>query len=253
MFKVFFWLVLLLVVGFIIKPRPDFIHHQARQLPWQLDDHTQANYQSQVLDDGRLHISITHLPLNNITPEMVSWFYKNLPVSQVRFQGETLPWYHIFHPTEHGYIDVIEPAIDAKTGMDIGSLVQRKEWFGEYNSKGAGRIVEFDQTGMTVIPELAGLHFGKIRHSYTKTEYGTEYKVDSVIGSDLPIIGRFINLVIRYKMFPEAMLKEWLRHQVEEVASLNHFLPELYRAEHQGQLYFLEIVSDTKELPLSKK
>ena len=57
---------------------------------------------------------------------------------------------------------------------------------------------------------------------------GTRYRVDTVIGSDLPVLGPVINWYLRTQVFHPRMLAEWQRHQVEEVSSLQFFLPALY-------------------------
>ncbi|MFQ3172396.1 MAG: hypothetical protein ACI9DG_002437 [Oleispira sp.] len=36
-----------------------------------------------IINDGRLHIQIEHLPLVDITPKMVSYFYQVLPITQI--------------------------------------------------------------------------------------------------------------------------------------------------------------------------
>lgn len=87
--------------------------------------------------------------------------------------------------------------------MGVGALVSRQEWFGAYNSKAAGRIIEFSQQGMVVRPEVLGFNFGEISHSFIqklytlidakKQQLGTQYKVDSIIGSNVPVIGPMIN------------------------------------------------------------
>ena len=39
---------------------------------------------------------------------MVSWFYQQLPISTVELHGVTYPLYHIFHPSEHGTLRVLD-------------------------------------------------------------------------------------------------------------------------------------------------
>ena len=245
-----FFFFFLLVAVFWFKPISSFEHEPPRDLPWTLPNYEQAKTSVEILDDGRLKISIEHLPLIGIEPKMIAWFYQNLPVSTVEISEHDYSWYHIFHPSEHGVITVKEKANNDREGMGIGALVYRQEWFGIYNSKGIGRIIEFSEQGMVAKPELLGMHFGEIKHSYTQKtftslngvqELGTQYNVDSIIGSDLPVIGLVINYYIRKKMFSQAMINEWIRHQVEEVASLQFFLSELYSTKPQGNHYKLSL------------
>jgi len=239
-------LVILAATFLWFKPLPSFPHDAQRDLPWQLPDYKAANTHMEILDDGRIKIEIEHLPLVNIEPQMVAYFYQVLPISTVQLNGQLYPLYHLFHPSEHGKIEVKQAASDGTPGMAVGALVGRQEWFGKFNSKGAGRVISINAHGMTVKPEMMGLHFGQIEHIFEKTEYGTRYRVKSIIGSDLPIIGGAINYYIRHKMFNPEMLKQWLRHQVEEVSSLPFFLAELYGQKDsvQDHHYVLNITSN---------
>ena len=116
----------------------------------------------------------------------------------------------------------------------------REEWFGPFDSRGAARIVGFSDAGMLAIPEVAGLEIGRVRHSLRAVNGGTAYRVDSVIGSDLPLIGPLINLYLRKQVFHPAMLEQWRRHQVEEVASLQFFLAQIYAQREHGRHFVLE-------------
>lgn len=210
-----------------------------RTLPWPVPDHRPAHAAHTVLPDGRLRIAITHLPLAGIRPEMLAWWYRKLPISTVDIGGVRYPFYHVFHPTEHGRIRVVEPARDGQPGMGVGALVEREEWFGPFDSKGAGRVTRLGATGMTVIPEVAGLRFGEIDHIFDATPTGTQYRVVSTIGVEWPVVGGMVNWAIRRAMYPEAMLQQWERHQIEEVGMLQHFLPALYASQPPGDAYRL--------------
>jgi len=229
----------LLAAVLMLLPGPDFERHAPRDLPWVLPDHTTAFKHVEVLSNGQLHIKIEHPILTGISPAMVSFFYQILPISKVTLNGAEMPMYHIFHPTEHGYIEVIEAAASGKAGMTRGAVIERREWFGDYNSKGSGRIIEMDDNIMRVRTEMLGLSFGEMIHRFEVTENGTRYTVESFIGSDLPVLGPLINLYIRHKMFPPAMVEQWLRHQVEEVSSLSFFLVELYEQRGNGNNHFV--------------
>jgi len=240
----------------LLFPAPDFERHAPRDLPWVLPDHSQAFKHVEVLSNGQLHIKIEHPILTGISPAMVSFFYQVLPISRVALNGVEMPMYHIFHPTEHGYIEVKQAAASGKAGMTRGAVIERREWFGDYNSKGSGRIIEMNDEIMRVRTEMFGLNFGEMTHRFEMaasgtstsatsgtststsasaligTSIGTRYTVETFIGSDLPVLGPLINRYIRYKMFPPAMVEQWLRHQLEEVSSLQFFLAELYQQRH---------------------
>ena len=93
---------------------------------------------------------------------------------------------------------------------------------------------------MLAIPQFAGLKIGEVRHSFKGLNGGTAYRVDTVIGSDLPVIGVLLNFYIRTWVFHPQMLEQWQRHQVEEVASLQFFLAQIYRQRGGGQHFTLD-------------
>jgi len=239
--RLFLFLLVLLVGAALwwLLPRKGLLHDPPRSLPWAVPDYRPAHATHRVLPDGRLRIEITHLPLTGIRPEMLAWWYRKLPISTVDIGGVRYPFYHVFHPTEHGRIWVVEPAQDGQSGMGVGALVEREEWFGPFDSKGAGRVTRLNAAGMTVIPEVAGLQFGEIEHIFEPTPTGTRYRVVSTIGVKWPLVGGVVNMIIRHAMYPEAMLRQWERHQIEEVGMLQHFLPALYASQPQGNTYRL--------------
>lgn len=199
-----------------------------RDLPWELPDYRLAHTSWEVGEDGRIYTRVEHFFLEGISPQMVSWFYQQLPISTVDLDGLTYPLYHMFHPTEHGRLRILEPAPDGTPGMAMGAMIQREEWFGPYDSTGAARIVEFSADGMLAIPEVAGLAIGEVRHSLRAENGGTVYRVDAIIGSALPMLGSVINFYLRTMVFHPQMIEQWRRHQVEEVSSLQFFLAEIY-------------------------
>lgn len=238
---IFIVLILVLLAVLWLKPMPNFDRDEARSLPWTLPDFRNAKAHYEVLPDGRIKIEIEHLFLNNIRPEMISWFYQRLPYATVELNGTTYPLYHLFHPSEHGRIQVIEPATNSMPGINKGALVSRQEWFGNYNSKGAGRIISLDEKGMRVKPEIAGMHFGEIHHEFIAEGNGTRYILHSTLGSEWPVIGELVNFYIRSKQFPPPMLEQWIRHQIEEVSSLQFFLPVLYQTQAVDNHYKIQL------------
>lgn len=206
----------------------------ARDLPWTLPDYRAATATWRVGDDGRLYNQIDHVLLKDITPAMIAWFYEKLPISTVELNGTTYPLYHLFHPSEHGRIRVKEPAPNGEKGMAEGSIIEREEWFGRFDSKGAATIATFSEAGMVAIPSFAGVQLGKIEHSYREGDAGSYYRVDAVLGSDLPLLGSLLNWYLRTWVFHPEMMTQWQRHQIEEVGSLNFFLPQLYAQKDQA-------------------
>jgi quinoprotein glucose dehydrogenase len=226
------------LIAFALPVNPK--HDAPRNLPWPLMPVTRAVTAHEVLPDGRIHLTIEHHPLAGVTPEMLAWWYRVLPISEVEFDGARRPMYHLFHPTEHGRIWIDEPASDGMPGAGAGAVVARYEWFGPYESEGAARVVELSPRRFVVQPVMAGLAFGEIRHEWGVSSRGATYVVDTVIGVDWPIVGRWVNSLLRRRIFTDEMLREWERHQVEEVGLLPHFLPTLYAGRNDRNIYRLQ-------------
>jgi len=157
----------------------------------------------------------------------------------VEFDGATRPLYHLFHPTEHGRIWIEAPAADGQPGVGAGGVVARYEWFGPYDSEGAARVVELSPQRFVTRPRVLGFTIGEIRHTWGTSPQGATYSVDTVIGVDWPVVGPWVNALLRRYVFSESMLREWKRHQVEEVGLLPHFLPALYAARNDRNVYRL--------------
>jgi hypothetical protein len=190
-------LLLVITVFWLLNPEP-LKRDPPRLVPWDLPDHRLATKQVEYTADGTLKIQVDHVLLPGVTPAMVAWFYRILPISTIEYQGVTYPLYHFFHPTEHGTIWIADAANDGQPGMGQGAVVARDEWFGPYDSRGAA------------------------------AEGGTQYRLEALIGNDLPLIGTLLNLYLRTQVYHPAMVKEWLRHPVEEVGSLPFLLPQIY-------------------------
>lgn len=212
-----------------LLPRPHFEIEDPRPQFWNYPSIDEAKYFTEVTADGKLRIEIEHPALVGVTPKMLSWWYQHLASGFATIEGKSYSYYHLFHLSEHGQTRIISAATDGSVGMGKGAIVYRQEKFGSYLSKGQGRVLEFSDSGFTIEPIFGPLSFGKIHHKFIESQNGSRYSVSILLGSDLPILGQLISYYIRVKQFPPDVVQEWIRHQVEEVGSLVHFLPDLYR------------------------
>jgi hypothetical protein len=231
------------VIAFLLLSPAALERDAPRDLPWVLPDYRSAHTQWEIGDDGRIYAEVEHFFLQGISPAMVAWFYQQLPISTVELNGTIYPLYHIFHPVGHGRIRVVEGAADGSPGMARGATIMREEWFGPYDSRGTARLVEFSNDGMLAVPIAAGMEIGQVRHIYRAENGGTAYKVQAVIGSTLPVIGPILNWFIRTQVFHPAMMALWQQHQIEEVASLQFFLADLY-AQRGGENHYVLNIPD---------
>lgn len=220
-------------------PQPAVAHDPPRDLPWNLPDHRLADKGYEYLPDGRIRVITHHLPLPDITPEMLAWFYQQLPISTVDLNGINYPLYHLFHPSEHGRLWVAEAAPDGTPGMAQGATIVREEWFGQFDSRGRARIAEYSNEGFVAVAYIAGIAMGVVQHRYSVVNGETRYTVQATLGTDLPVLGTLLNAYLRHRVFTPEMIGEWTRHQIEEVGSLVHFLPALYQQRGNDQLSLL--------------
>ncbi len=225
------------LIAFALPVNPQ--HDPPRNIPWPLREVSKAVTAHEILPDGRIHLTIEHRPLPGVTPEMLAWWYRVLPLGKVQFDGAMRPLYHLFHPTEHGRIWVKEAAADGRPGVGAGGVVARYEWFGPYDSEGAARVIELSSRRFETRPTMAGMYFGTIRHDWGVAPQGATYTVDTVIGVDWPLVGPLVNALLRRFVFSDGMLREWTRHQVEEVGLLPNFLPALYAQRNDRNIYQL--------------
>ena len=225
------------LIAFALPVNPK--HDPPRRIPWPLPDASQAVTSHEILPDGRIHLAIEHRPLPGVTPEMLAWWYRVLPFSQVEFDGALRPLYHLFHPTEHGRIWIEAPAADGRPGVGAGGIVARFEWFGPYDSEGAARVVELSPRRF-----VSGRRSPASTSARSATSWGNVAAGRDVrrghdhrrgLAGDRPVDQR----PAAPAMFSEGMLREWQRHQVEEVGLLPHFLPALYAQRNDRNIYRL--------------
>ena len=224
---------------FVLRPASGHLHDPPRRIPWPMPDASLAAAAHTILPDGRIYLAIEHPPLPGVTPEMLEWWYRVLPLSRVEFDGALRPMYHLFHPTEHGRIWIEAPAADGRPGVGAGGVVARFEWFGPYDSEGAARVIELSPQRFVTRPRVAGVTIGEFRHAFRASPDGALYTVENVIGVTWPVVGPWVNALLRRIAFSEPMLDEWLRHQVEEVGLLPNFLPALYAQRNDKHAYRL--------------
>jgi len=67
------------------------------------------------LDDGRKELLIRHEELENVTPEMLLWWFHHLEET-MKWHGAIVPRYHVWHPIDHIQFSVERRAADGSVG-----------------------------------------------------------------------------------------------------------------------------------------
>jgi hypothetical protein len=89
-------------------------------------------------------------------------------------------------------------------------------------------VLRLDVTGITLAGHRAGVEVTRLNHDFIATDGGTQYVSMLRIGIGVPGLCRVVNPLLHRSVFPEAMGRAWLKHNVEEVGLLEHMLPRLY-------------------------
>jgi hypothetical protein len=184
-------------------------------------------------DESRTIVTIAHAPLEQVTPEMLAWWYGHIP-GTMQYAGETVPRYLVWHPLDHISYELISPG-DMVTA---GSLVHLTEAPG----RDLDKLIDLEVTVETIDSEVAiitkrllGSSIVRLENEFTPTNVGCRYTTHLTLG-DTTALGRLVlNSVAHNRAFPTPKLTAWIRHHIEEVGNLENFLPDLfhYRAAHE--------------------
>ena len=203
------------------------------------------------LSNGELELTIKHDVLRGVTREMVAWWFCHID-GTMQYGGQTVSRYRVWHPYDHiAYRDL---TVAADGSGSVGTRRHIVEAFGRnsrYLVNIIDRVVHLDETGILLVTEEAGitlgrlqsplvslgLNVGTLQHDFYVAPRGTRYESRMVVGHD-SLFGRlFLNrVVLPALVLSEDMGRAWLRHNVEEVGNLEHFLPTLYNRWLAGQV-----------------
>lgn len=184
-------------------------------------------------DESRTIVTISHSPLEQVTPEMLAWWYAHIP-GTMQYAGETTPRYLVWHPLDHISYELMTPG-DVVTA---GSQVHMTEAPGRELDK----LVDLQVTVETIDSQVAiitkrvlGSSIVRLENEFTHTSGGCRYTTRLTLGDTTPLGRLVLNSVAHNRAFPTPKLTAWIRHHVEEVGNLENFLPDLfrYRSDHE--------------------
>ena len=197
-------------------------------IAWEFRSLTSAETSFTVLEDGRLEIVVKHAVLKGVTPEMLHWWFGNIE-GTMEYTGRIYPRYLVWHPLDHISFRVVQPAPDGT--VNAGARIRIVEAFGHdlNNLVDAIAIVEKrDLTGAAMVKRLLGMEVFRLENHFMLVDGGTTCTTRMVVGS-ASLLGRLLfNRTVRPRLFSNAKGKAWMKHQVEEMGNLEHFLPTLY-------------------------
>lgn len=177
-------------------------------------------------DDGRTVVTISHAPLEQVTPEMLAWWYTHIP-GDMRYAGTTWPRYLVWHPLDHISYEATTPGpigpgtrlhISEALGRDPSMLLDLEVM-----------VETVDNQSAVICKRLLGSSLVRLENEFTRTRSGSRCTTRLTIGDSTPLGRLFLNRTAHKRAFPGPKLAAWIRHHIEEVGNLENFLPDLYR------------------------
>ncbi|MEZ5670765.1 MAG: hypothetical protein R3F55_25680 [Alphaproteobacteria bacterium] len=185
----------------------------------------------EVLPDGRIRFWIRHAVLKGVTPRMLHWWFCHLE-GEIEVDGRRLPRYRVWHPRDHIRVGYARRRPDGSIGP--GAAISLKEVLGRdprYVVDVVTEIEKLDEEGFIHNPRAHGLTgFARMEYAFTPVPDGTLYENCLIFGRAAWWF-RLVRPLLEPLVFPRGQGEAWLRHNVEEVGSLEHFLPALFRRE----------------------
>lgn len=202
-------------------------------LPWQLRPVSSAQCGVETLADGRKRYWVKHQDLKGVTPRMLAWWFANLE-GDVEIEGRRLDRYRVWHPFDHVYARYVRRAPDGSGGP--GAQIALCEYLARnprYKIDVISTIEKVDETGFIHNVIRGGIRLVRMEHIFTETSTGTRDENCLIV----PGSPRLVPLawIVLPRLFPADKGKAWLKHSVEEVGTLEHFLPDLYAREAEGR------------------
>jgi hypothetical protein len=199
------------------------------QVSWPFKPVSSARAGVEILNDGRKRYWIKHDVLRNVTPRMLAWWFGHME-GDVEIQGRRFSRYRVWHPRDHAYARYVRCAPDGSIGP--GAQIALCEYLGrnpKYKIEAISTIEKLDDTGFIHNVIKGGLVLARMEHEFTKSVDGTRDE-NCLIVPGSPGLGRIARLVLPW-LFPDGKGQAWLKHNIEEIGTLENFLPQLYKRE----------------------
>ena len=178
----------------------------------------------QQLPAFRRRVTIDHQPLAGVTPQMLLEWFRHIG-DPVEYGGQRMSGYLAWHPLDHIHWELARPAPGGGAGEGarfriVEAFARRPEFYVDTTET----VEKLDTTGIRLVRRLLGVPVLQLEHTWSACDGGTHYV--SVL--DVGARSRAWSPVNRYlatRLFPDAMLRAWVVHNIEEVGHLEHLLP----------------------------
>lgn len=212
------------------EPRPN----PARPLPppldfgWRMRALDTARTTLDVRRDGMMELTIDHAPLSDVRPDMLRWWFEGVHLP-MPYAGGVWPRYRVWHPRDH--VALLKPRLARDGRVGEGAHFRIVEAFGRderFRVDSVEYVEKLDDTGIRLVKFVGGVRVFSLEHWFTAVPGGTRYESQMLVGASSPAVRSALNGWLTRRVFPEAMGRAWLRHNVEEVGNFEFFLPELW-------------------------
>jgi hypothetical protein len=203
------------------------------RLQWELKPVSSANAGVETLNDGCRKFWIKHDILKNVTPRMLAWWFGHME-GEVEIQGHRFPRYRVWHPLDHVYARYVRRGPDGSVGL--GARIALCEYLGRnpgYKIEAVSTIGKLDESGFIHNVTRGGVRIARMEHVFKRTVDGTRDE-NCLIVPGTPLLGPVARLLLTF-LFPEGKGHAWLKHNIEEMGNLEHFLPALYEREVKNE------------------
>ncbi len=204
---------------------------QPLSLPWELKPVSSAPAGSETLADGRKRLWVKHEVLKGVTPTMLVWWFRHLE-GDVEIGGRVLGRYRVWHPFDHVSARYVRRAPDGSIGpgaqMALCEVLARDPRF---TIDVVSTIEKLDEEGFIHKVVVRGFELGRMEHTFRETSDGVLDENCLIVPGSRRLA--FLSKVLVPWKFPEPKGRAWLKHSIEEMGSLENFLPELYAREVQ--------------------
>jgi hypothetical protein len=132
-----------------------------------------------------------------------------------------------WHPLDHIHCELAREAPGGGAGEGARfRIVEAFDRRPEFYIGTTDTVEKLDETGIRLVRRLLGVPFLQLEHTWSAGRDQTHYVSVLDLGARSPVLAP-VNRLITTRVFPDPLLRAWMRHNVEEVGQLEHLLPPL--------------------------
>ncbi len=197
-------------------------------VPWQLKLVSSAKSGFKTLPDGRRCFWVDEF-LKGVTPKMLVWWFSHID-GEMEIEGRLISRYRVFHPFDHVWARYVRRLPDGSIGP--GAQIRICEFIARnphYKTEVTATIEKLDEDGFINNVSVGGISLVRMEHDFYETAGGTHFEHRLITPGNLRLW--MLSKPLSALMFSNAKGRAWLKHAIEEMGSLENFLPQLYQQE----------------------